>query len=72
MAIKIEGTAAAVENAFSVELHQYQLGTRRFFSNDRDLILPPQLAGVLKNVQGLNSYYRVEPARRAGQAVDDE
>ena len=71
LALKIEGTAAAVENAFGVELHQYQLGARRFFSNDRDPILPPELAGVLKNVQGLNSYYRVEPASHARQASDD-
>ena len=72
LAVKVEATAAAIEGTFGVELHRYQLGTRRFFSNDRDPILPPELAGVLKNVEGLNSYYRMRPVRSMRQPPDDD
>lgn len=62
LAVKVEGTAAAIERTFDLELGHYELGTRRFFSNDRDPAIPRSLVGLVKDVQGLNSYVRVRSA----------
>jgi Pro-kumamolisin, activation domain len=62
LALKVEANAATVERAFDLQLNHYQLGNRRFFSNDRDPAIPQAMVGLLKDVQGLNSYFRVRPA----------
>jgi hypothetical protein len=62
LAVKVEGPVDAVERAFGLRLNHYELGARRFFSNDRDPTIPHRLGGLLKDVQGLNSYARVHPA----------
>jgi hypothetical protein len=64
LAVKVESNVETIEAAFGVRLNFYQLGTRRFFANDRNPQLPPELAGVLKNVHGLNNYYQMRPASR--------
>ncbi len=65
LAFKIRGTAQHVEQAFDVQLHHYTEGARHFISNDRDPEIPAVAAGVLKDVQGLNTYVQV---RGAGSA----
>ena len=83
LAVKIEADAGAIERAFNVQLHHYELGSRRFFSNDRDPQMPTELLGLLKNVHGLNSYRRVgsangeppsddEPVYRPGPFIREE
>ncbi len=70
LALNVEGDVATVERAFDVRLNQYELGDRRFFSNDRDPAVPHDLAGVVKDVQGLNSYYQVRPQAGSGSVAD--
>lgn len=71
LAIKVEGTAASVERAFDIHLNYYQLGTRKFFSTDRDPLIPGQIVGLLKDVAGLNSYQRVLSAGQSRDQIDD-
>ena len=65
LAFKVRGTARHVEQAFGLQLHHYTEGSRDFVSNDRDPVIPALVAGVLKDIQGLNTYVRV---RGAGSA----
>jgi pseudomonalisin len=73
LAVKVEGRAAAIEHAFGLRLNHYELGGRRFFSNDRDPAIPHSLAGIVKDVQGLSSYARMRSAATtaAGDAAAD-
>ena len=57
--VDVEGTSAAIEKAFGVTINNYQVAGEVDFSNDRDPVIPPQLAGILHAVVGLNSIERV-------------
>jgi hypothetical protein len=70
LALKVEGTAASVERAFRVQLNRYQAGSRRFFSNDRDPALPQAVAGLVKDVQGLNDWEVMRPANGSVDVPD--
>lgn len=72
LALKVESDVDTIEAAFGVRLNVYQFGTRRFFANDRNPQLPPELAGILKNVHGLNNYYQMRPASRPYEPVEYE
>jgi hypothetical protein len=73
LALKVEGNADTIEQAFGVRLNHYQTPTRHFFSNDHDPTMPAELIGILKDVQGLNSYYQVQAmSQPAGKVNDDQ
>jgi hypothetical protein len=72
LALKVEASADTIEQAFSIRLNQYETGTRHFFSNDRDPTIAPEVAGVLKDVQGLNSFDQMHSMRSANAADDDQ
>lgn len=61
--ITFSGTAAAVENAFSVTLKRYQRGQKQFFENTENVQIPAALTSVVSGVKGLSSY-RLEPQMR--------
>lgn len=52
--ISVHGTAAALERAFSVELHHFSDGGGRFDAAAGPLALPPDLAGLVVGVVGLD------------------
>ena len=60
--VDVEAPAATIENAFHVIINSYQLGTKSFFSNDRDPQVAPSLAGIVHSIQGLNNLQRMYPA----------
>jgi hypothetical protein len=68
LAVKVESDVETIEAAFGVRLNHYEYGPRRFFANDRDPVMPSELAGVLKNVQGLNNFERVRPVSQSAMA----
>jgi Pro-kumamolisin, activation domain len=72
LAVKVEADAQTIERAFDLQLNHYTFGTRRFFAADRDPAMPAELAGVLKNVQGLDSYYRMRAAMDASRPINDD
>jgi hypothetical protein len=73
LATNFEADSKTVEQAFNVQLHHYTSGDRRFFSSDRDPVVPAELAGIVKNIHGLNNYHRVRPANaKPSPSEDDE
>jgi hypothetical protein len=62
--VDIEGTVSTIERTLNVTINNYQLGTRSFFSNDRDPAIPAELSGIVQSVQGLNNLQRMHPAYR--------
>jgi len=63
--VDVEGTSATIEKAFGVQINSYQVGPNAEFSNDRDPVIPANLAGILSSVGGLNSIQRAH-ARHEG------
>jgi len=65
--VDVEGTSATIEKAFGVQINSYQVGANTEFSNDRDPVIPANLAGILASVGGLNSIQRAH-AEHEGNA----
>jgi hypothetical protein len=55
-AIAFLGSVLQVETAFHTQLHQYQLDGETHFANATELRVPASLAGVIRNVRGLNDF----------------
>jgi subtilase family serine protease len=55
-AITFRGSVLQVEAAFHTPLHQYQLDGETHFANATELRIPASLAGVVRNVRGLNDF----------------
>jgi pro-kumamolisin-like protein/ASPM-SPD-2-Hydin domain-containing protein/centrosomal CEP192-like protein len=63
--VDVEGTAATIEKAFNVTMNSYQLGTKTFFSNDRDPEIPSSLIGIIHSVGGLQNLQTMQPANKS-------
>lgn len=56
LALTVRGTIGQAERAFHVHINQYtQPGGRRYYANDRDPLLPAELATYVQNIAGLNN-----------------
>ena len=53
--VKASGTAARVQSAFQVELHQYNFRGRDFRASARSATLPPEVAPLVTSVGGLST-----------------
>jgi len=53
--VKASGTAARVQSAFQVELHQYNFHGREFRASARSATLPPDVAPLVSSVGGLST-----------------
>lgn len=68
--IEVSGSAAAVERAFGVELHQFQAGANVFHAPVGAQHLPPAIAIEVAGVVGLDNHPRYKPnLHRAPAAV---
>ena len=56
--VDVEGTSATLEKAFGVTINNYELRGSTEFSNDRDPVIPANLANVIQSIGGLNSVQR--------------
>ncbi len=58
-----------------MQINHYSSGSgselRRFYSNDRDPAIAPELAGILKDVEGLNDYVQIHPAGQGRIVAND-
>jgi hypothetical protein len=61
--VNVDGTSENVEKALAVKMNNYQLAGVTEFSNDRDPVIPSQLAGILHSISGLNSIQRLHTSR---------
>jgi uncharacterized protein (TIGR03437 family) len=60
--IAASGTAAQVEAAFQIEIHNYVAGGETHFANASEPSVPAALAPVVKGIRGLNDF-RMKPRR---------
>lgn len=68
--VDLEANVATIQKAFQVSINNYQLGSKTYFSNDRDPVIPESLTGILHSVAGLNNIQVLHPAHRG--AVEHE
>lgn len=63
MIVDVDGTSENVEKAFAVKINSYQLAGKTEMSNDRDPVMPAQLAGILHSVSGMNTIQQLRTPR---------
>ena len=61
--IAVNGSAAAVEQAFDVPIHHYLVNGRTHFANASEPSVPAALRGMVAAIHGLNDF-RLKPASR--------
>jgi len=54
--VVVSGTAAQVESAFGVQLDRFLLANGGGFANTADPVLPANIAALIANISGLNSF----------------
>jgi subtilase family serine protease len=55
--LEFSGTAANVEDAFHVEMHNYLVNGEKHVANDRDPSIPAALAPVVGGIASLNNFF---------------
>lgn len=68
-AISVNGTAAQVEAAFQIELHQYAVNGELHFANSTEPTIPAAFAGIVSTIRGLHDF-RMKPRHRAPVHAD--
>jgi uncharacterized protein (TIGR03437 family) len=58
--VTFDGTAAAVQQAFRIELHNYLVNGEAHFANSSDPSVPAALSPVVRNIHGLTDF-RLKP-----------
>jgi len=66
--VKATGTVKSVQNLFSVDLHEYNLGGRTFRASSRSAILPTAIAPLVSAVGGLSDLAPEPQIARPNQA----
>ena len=62
LVVDLAGPVGAIEKALGVQINTYRLGTKTFFANNRDPVLPPALRNIVESVEGLSSLQTMYPA----------
>jgi hypothetical protein len=68
--VDVEANVATIQKAFQISINNYQFGSKTYFSNDRDPVIPESLTSILHSVAGLNNIQVLHPAHRG--AVEHE
>jgi pro-kumamolisin-like protein/Big-like domain-containing protein len=55
LTLTVRGTRAQAERAFNLAVDDYQLGTRSFYANDRDPLLPASISHDVQAITGLTN-----------------
>jgi kumamolisin len=64
--IELDATAAAAEREFNVQLNRYQGSSGTFYAPSEPARLPPELAGVVDTVSGLDDETRLGTLQSSG------
>jgi hypothetical protein len=64
--VDLAGPVSAVEKAVGVQIDNYRLAGKTFFSNNRDPVLPKSLSGMVESVEGLSDLQTMFPASPVG------
>jgi len=62
LVVDLAGQVGTIEKALGVQINTYKLGTKTFFSNNHDAVLPASLSGFVESVEGLSSLQTMFPA----------
>jgi kumamolisin len=62
LVVDLAGPVGAIEKALGVQINTYRLGTKTFFANNHDPVLPPALRNIVESVEGLSSLQTMFPA----------
>ena len=62
LVVDLAGQVGTIEKALGVQINTYKLGTKTFFSNNHDAVLPKSLSGIVESVEGLSSLQTMFPA----------
>jgi len=62
LVVDLAGRVGAIEKALGVQLNSYRLGTKTFFANSHDPVLPKSLSGIVESVEGLSDLQTMFPA----------
>jgi hypothetical protein len=62
LVIDLSGSVGTIEKALGVQINSYRLGTKTFFANDHDPVLPASVSKVVESVEGLSSLQTMFPA----------
>jgi len=60
--VDVDAPVATIQQALGLNINSYALGTKSYFANDRDPVLPPSMAGIIHSVAGLNSMQALTPS----------
>jgi hypothetical protein len=60
--VDLAGQVGAIEKALGVQINNYRLGTKTFFANNHDPVLPASLTGIVGSVEGMSSLQTMFPA----------
>ena len=55
LTLTVRGTRAQAERAFSLAIRDYQVGSRGFYANDRDPLLPANISRDIQAIAGLTN-----------------
>jgi kumamolisin len=61
LVVDLAGPVGSIEKALGVQINNYRLGTKTFFSNAHDPVLPKSLSGIVESVEGLSSLQTMYP-----------
>jgi photosystem II stability/assembly factor-like uncharacterized protein len=53
--VDVEAPVAAIQQALSININNYEVGAKSYFANDRDPVIPPSMMGLIHSVGGLNN-----------------
>jgi hypothetical protein len=60
--VDLVGRVGTIEKALGVQINNYRLGTKTFFANNHDPVLPTSLTGIVESVEGMSSLQTMFPA----------
>jgi hypothetical protein len=62
LVVDVAGPVSAIESALAVQINNYLLGSKNFFANDHDPVIPAALTGIVESVDGLSDSQAMFPA----------
>jgi Pro-kumamolisin, activation domain len=60
--VDLAGHVGAIDRALGVQISNYRLGSKTFYSNNHDPALPKSLSGIVESVEGLSDLQTMFPA----------
>jgi pro-kumamolisin-like protein len=62
LVVDVTGSVGAIEKALGVQINNYRLGTKTFFANNHDPVLPAPVSGIVRSIDGLSDLQTMYPA----------